>query len=257
MQRPAKIAEFINKNNLSIEELNELSGFINLMRGIGCGADVANSGEQAVFGLLNPGAIVFDVGANIGEYARTCLALVPNVCLHSFEPSRKTFEILEKNLRNTPTKLNNFGLGEREARLTLYSPEEGSALASLSKRKLDHFGIQMNREETVHIRALDAYCEELAIKHIDLLKIDVEGHEMDVLKGSMRLLHSKSISYVTFEFGGTNIDSRTFFRDFFYFFRDCGMSGIFRFAPNNRLIPINRYTEDLECFQTTNYLVKL
>jgi len=84
----------------------------------------------------------------------------------------------------------------------------------------------------------------------DIIKIDVEGHEMDVLKGSNETLRSTSV--VQFEMGGTNIDTRVFFQDFFYFFRERGFE-IRRLTPRG-LRPVRSYSELDEAFVATNYI---
>ena len=60
---------------------------------------------------------------------------------------------------------------------------------------------------------------------------------------------------VTFEFGGCNIDTRTYFQDFWYFFREHGMHRVYRITPTGLLVPILGYREELEQFRTTNFLV--
>ena len=57
---------------------------------------------------------------------------------------------------------------------------------------------------------------------------------------------------IQFEFGGSNIDTRTFFQDFWYFFKDRNFS-IYRITPNG-ILPIREYTEHDEFFSTTNYI---
>ena len=57
------------------------------------------------------------------------------------------------------------------------------------------------------------------------------------------------------EFGGCNIDSKTFLRDFFNFFTAHGMIHFFRITPANGFMPVGAYHEGLEQFKTTNYLV--
>ena len=87
-------------------------------------------------------------------------------------------------------------------------------------------------------------------KTIDIFKIDVEGHELKVLEGIGDLI--KSIKVIQFEFGGCNIDSKTYFQDFFYFFKKNGFQ-MFRISPY-KPIPIERYDENDENFLTTNFL---
>ena len=236
--------------------LRACSRAANYLRGMGSGAGVNSSGESGVFRLLSPRCVLFDVGANRGDYAHAAITAIPSADLHCFEPSKKAFTILSSRMQGTRTTLNNIGLGEQDSSKTLFSPSDGSELASLSKRNLDHFGINMNHEQTVKIKTLDDYCSERNIGKIDLLKIDVEGHEMSVLKGGMRMLTQRSIKMIVFEFGGGNIDSRTFFQDFYYLFQRSDANSISRIIPSGHLVPVNQYTEDLEYFQTTNYLVQ-
>jgi len=105
----------------------------------------------------------------------------------------------------------------------------------------------------VVVSTIDDYCSENAIKHIHLLKIDIEGHELDALAGARRMFDKKSIDIVTFEFGGCNIDTRTFFQDFWYFFSEINMK-IFRITPSGYLHPIESYKEIHEQFRTINFI---
>ncbi len=57
----------------------------------------------------------------------------------------------------------------------------------------------------------------------------------------------------TFEFGGCNIDTRTYFQDFYYFFEDVGMR-VLRITPSGFLTPIDSYKEVYEQFTTTNFV---
>jgi hypothetical protein len=80
--------------------------------------------------------------------------------------------------------------------------------------------------------------------------MDVEGHELDVLMGGLNTLTLAQV--VQFEFGGCNIDTRTFFQDFWYLLTDAGFA-LYRISDSGP-VRIPQYSELDECFRTTNYL---
>lgn len=234
--------------------------FSQYFMGVGSGAGVFSSGERVVFDLLRETAAapycIFDVGANRGQFlslARKSLADA-GYRIHCFEPGRETFAMLRAAAPpDEHIHLENLGLGREPGQLTLHYDRAGSGLASLTRRKLDHFGIDFSQSEDVQIETIDRYRAHHGLARIHLLKIDVEGHELDVLAGARDSLAAGAIDIVAFEFGGCNIDTRTYFRDFWYLFRDAGMK-LYRIAPPGLLRPVPAYNELLERFLTTNYV---
>jgi FkbM family methyltransferase len=233
--------------------------------GIGSGSSVDLSGETILVNKLkevyaNSGhsLCVFDVGSNKGQFLKMILEGLQDIpfSVHAFEPSRHTFVSLSENIKsNLNIQLNNFGLGKERGEFELFYNEIGSGLASLSKRRLEHFGIDFKYSEKVRIDTLDNYCGNQKVRNIDLLKLDVEGHELDALQGGIQMFQGKRIRMVTFEFGGCNIDTRTYFQDFWYFFKKIGMGSILRIAPSGYMEPLLQYKEEYEQFRTTNFLV--
>lgn len=234
------------------------------LMGIGSGSLVESSGEVAVVRRLRRGyrtqdgpLCVFDVGANEGAFlamVQAELAVLP-VRIHAFEPGAETFRALSKRAADLPdVVLNPMALGSAEESRPLYSDRAGSPLASLYQRDLDRFAIAMDRVETVSVTTVDRYCETRGIERIDLLKLDVEGHELEVLRGAERMLRERRIRMVTFEFGGCHVDSRTFFKDFHELLTGAGLGRIQRITPSGHLTPVGPYHEILEQYQTTNYL---
>ena len=227
--------------------------------GLGHGGNPYISGEIQVCELLKKinknHLIIFDVGANKGEYSKMIIDnLDKKKTLHVFEPAKVTFNILKQNFKSNDSNiiLNNYGIGEFEESKTLFYDKQGSGKASVYNRKLDHFNIYFNKNEIIKLNTIDNYCIENKINTIDLLKLDIEGHEYKALMGGEKMFSKNLILLVQFEFGGCNIDSRSFFQDFFYFFKKYNMT-ICRICPKN-LVAVTNYNEIYEHFRTTNYL---
>lgn len=229
---------------------------------IGIGSEVENSGEIAVLEFvekkmtITKSPTLFDVGANLGKYSRLLLKTFRNrePKIFSFEPSKKTFLELKRNCRDKKITLENFGFSDEKCRAKMYYEAETSGLASLYKRRLDFVGINLDMKEEIELHAIDDYCKEKNIKKIDFLKLDVEGNEYHALKGAKKMLRDKAINFIQFEFGGCNIDSRTFFQDFFYLLRD--NYKIYRILDDG-LREIKEYKVIYELFSTTNFLAEL
>jgi FkbM family methyltransferase len=228
-------------------------------KNIGPAGSVRFSGEEwALCWCVNSapaGApfVLFDAGANKGQYATHALAVLGNrVQAHCFEPSPKTFAELAANLAGRKqVKLLPFGLSSQPCELQLYSHPGGSAEASLTRRDLSHWGLEQSIVETVTLRTLDDYCRESGIQRIDFLKIDVEGHEIEVLRGGTQMLRTRRIRKIQFEFGSPDIESRTFFKDIFQLLNP--HYRIHRIVYEG-LVPIDAYSEFHETFATANFL---
>ncbi len=226
------------------------------------GVDIKSGGEEMVISHFfdqldkNITPIIFDVGANIGDYSKAIHSIFgERLQLYCFEPSRETFAILKENVKNhNNIKPYNVGFGQENKQMVLYSDKKGSGLASLYDRKLEYHGVTMGQQENVIIRRLDDFCRENNIKHIHFLKMDVEGNELNVLKGAEGMITSKSVDYIQFEFGGCNIDSRTFFKDFFDLLHP--NYNIYRILKDGIRL-IDSYKEEQEVFLTINYLAVL
>lgn len=239
------------------------SQFLHYLIGIGAGSSAVASGETVLFKILKQRLnstqplCIFDVGANHGLFVEMIQQYLADISLqiHAFEPGSHSYKILcDSTKAYENTVLNNMALGKQQGESKLYYDTEGSWLASLSKRRLDHFGIDFKYSETIKIDTLDNYCFNTNIQHIDLLKLDVEGHEIDVLQGAVNMLKNKKIKMLSFEFGSCNLDSRTYFQDIFYFLKEYQMSNIFRITPSGYLNPIEEYQEVYEQFWTTNFI---
>lgn len=228
--------------------------------GLGTGWDAKRGGAGVAAALLKwdevEAPVIFDVGANKGQFAMSVReVLAKDGVVHSFEPSRSAAEAYLQLLGDDPRFiLHRHALGLNDGNAVLYADQPGSELGSMTRRDTSTHGIEHGSiEEHVTVRSLDNIMDELNLQTIDLLKIDVEGHEWDVLKGATRTFDSRRIGMVQFEFGGANVDTRTFFRDLFRFF-SLHHFAICRIISAKRLYRIHRYTDRLEQFRCANYL---
>lgn len=258
----AKLLAWLTGNLIGQKLLQQLVFYANYLMGVGSGAHAASSGETTILRNVALAAqeplVIFDVGANKGQFLSLALQEIKtsNMEIHCFEPSKAAFDILSGGFgQRTNVILNNFALAAAEGSAPLYTDTPASGLASLTKRRLEHHGIYSDTQEIVKIDTIDAYCSAKNIKAISLLKIDVEGHELEVLKGASRMFKNFAIQAITFEFGGCNIDTRIFFQDYWYFFRDLNLK-LYRVTPSGYLHPINEYHEVLEQMVTTNFFAK-
>ncbi len=222
---------------------------------IGSGGNLERSGEMNVLMQLKAAGknnmVLFDVGANVGEYTKCLVSLFPNAKIHSFEPAKGTFDTLSKNVAGSNVTLNNIGISNEIVRGTLYADKENSGLASLYNRQLDYLGLELGKKEEVELTTLDYYCEKNNIDVIDFLKMDIEGNEYKALLGAEHLLNEKKIGAIQIEVGGANIDSRTYFRDFWNLLHED--FSVYRILQDG-LWEIQKYEEILENFITVNYL---
>lgn len=210
--------------------------------------DIETNGElDFLRKYLQDCKVVFDVGANVGEWTQVVLANNPHVEVHCFEPSADTFKTLSSNKFISEVRCNNIGLGSTHEEKKFYVFGDESTVNSVYLRD----GMVPLREYAIKIDTIDNYCAKNGVKRIDFLKIDVEGNELEVLKGAQKMLREDRIKIVQFEYGGTYIDSRTFLKDIFNYFSDLNYR-IYKIYPDY-IQPVDTYNAQLEDFQYANY----
>jgi len=200
----------------------------------------------------NQPKLCIDIGGNIGDYSAGLRKHFSTARIVCFEPSRTNIDVLNNRFdQDEYITVEPVGVSVEAGSHTLYSDKPGSGLASLTKRNLENSGKDFEVEESVTIIRFEDYWRlQLNSEPIDFMKLDVEGHEMDVLLGCGDALNH--IQLIQFEFGGSNIDTRTYFQNFWTFFKSNGFK-LYRITPFG-IAPISRYKEIDECFRTTNFL---
>jgi FkbM family methyltransferase len=206
------------------------------------------------------GPVVFDVGANTGLYSMEVLRYFgERTRLYSFEPSPSTYEALCKSVGKLKgVECLNVGLSNVEKSTTLYSVPADPCLASVYDRfrfnDVSNGDGSARTSESISLRTIDSFCRERDIQHIDFLKVDVEGHELEVLLGARSLIERSAIDFIQFEFGGTDVDSKTFLHDFFQLLHPT--FALYRILKDG-IVPVEPYNERYEIFLYSNYLAIL
>ena len=247
-----KVVQIIAKTDSNLPAILEVD--LQHMQGKGSGGySTEVEATMALNFILRDGQkklVVFDIGANIGTYSEAIRRSAPAATIFAFEPSLVARQKLsDKFTGDSSVVVVPLALGSTNATQTLYSDFPGSGMASLTKRRLEHFGIDFSQTESIDVVTLDSWVESMNVVP-NVIKLDVEGHELDVLKGGGKTLALTQV--VQFEFGGCNIDTRTFFQDFWYLLTPLGFT-IYRISTDGP-IRLSRYSELEECFRTTNYL---
>lgn len=200
--------------------------------------------------------IIFDVGANIGEYSQMLLDCsvkynIPTE-IHVFEPTKKCIETLNNRFRTHGNIfLNKNGLSDNEEKCLIYYDKEQSGLASLYKRDLGHYNIELLESEEIETICAMDYIDKMQIPHIDYLKIDIEGHELKAFEGFGKYLSGDFIDFIQFEYGGANLDSHTSLMELYGFLENRGFK-IAKVFPKG--LEIRSYNPFQENFYYANYV---
>lgn len=162
---------------------------------------VAPTVEHDRAGLPAELNVLLDVGGNKGQFASFAAIRWPNAWIYSFEPLAHPRALLERVLhRMAPNRhtIYDFALGAEQAEATIHvaSRQDSSSLLPLGDEQKRLFNMREDHTETIQVRRLDDV--ELGRLGGDvLLKIDVQGFELQVLKGAEKVL--KRCRYVFVE----------------------------------------------------------
>lgn len=194
---------------------------------------------------LPPNPVIFDVGAYKGEYTDYVKSVLPDAECYLFEANKELFE----------------GLNKYNAFNFLISDVVGYKPFYVCEGKADEMSSAYNRQvfeqvgcvnRTVSCMAIDVFARWDSVQNIHFLKIDVEGAELDVLKGAKRMLTEKRILFAQVEYGGTYPDAGITFKQVINYLDSLGYK-VYELKGNNLI----QLTEEnfIEDYRFANFLI--
>lgn len=160
--------------------------------------------------LCDEDSRVLDAGANIGMTALAFSQICQRGKIVAIEPLPRTFEYLRRNVSEAGTtnlKIFNFALGSSEGSILMQGhPSDYSCTFIADNYRIpasDHFS------QKVPLRRLDEVFSELSLDRLDFIKVDVEGFELEVLRGAKEILNTyKPIAFLEMNHWCLNIYRR-------------------------------------------------
>ena len=141
---------------------------------------------------------VFDVGANVGQFCIACNEILDRSKIYSFEPVESTFQILQSNTAGISNiECSPIGFGDQPQTINMYLHDLSTINSVSSQANVPR--TEGQKTQLVKIVRLDDFCKDRGIEQIDLLKIDVEGFDLNVLQGATRMLSERKVRYIFIE----------------------------------------------------------
>jgi FkbM family methyltransferase len=147
---------------------------------------------------VEPGMILFDVGANVGFYTRLLADRVgPQGRVHAFEPDPLSFGILRRRAAGRSNiEINQTAVGDHAGTITLYTNRSNRA----DNRVHPSLGSETAEAVEVPLTTLDAYCAARGIERLDAVKMDIQGAEVSALNGFRQTLTRLKPRWLLIEF---------------------------------------------------------
>ena len=168
-------------------------------------------------------SFVFDVGAHLGQTTLHFRKSFPTASIHSFEPVDENFNKLKLNTEGKRRiQINQLALGSSRGSVMMETGQSDQAhQVCRNPEKLPGNGeMPMVRMETI-----DSYMKNEEIATIDLLKIDVEGYELEVLDGAKDALERRTVKVILAECDFDPEDTQhTYFNDLWNYLRSRNFS---------------------------------
>jgi FkbM family methyltransferase len=150
-----------------------------------------------------PNPVIFDVGANVGQSVESFLEIFEAPIITSFEPSSACIRELESKFADcSGVTVRQCALGPEigACELEVYEFSVLNSVLPMDRSRANRFNDRKPiGKETVPVLTLDRVAQEYKTSHIDVLKIDTQGYDLQVLRGGESLWSERRVSVVQIE----------------------------------------------------------
>lgn len=138
---------------------------------------------------------IFDIGGNIGTWTLLAKTIFPQAEIHAFEPLESFANRLTENTKNfSAISIHQVALGNENAINEMHVAGDSSSLLPLGELMQEQYEIQSKEKIQIQTVILDNYIKEKNISLPDLIKLDIQGYELEALKGAKEAMkHAKYI----------------------------------------------------------------
>jgi len=200
--------------------------------------------------------VVFDVGANVGIMSLFFAKQAVKGQIHSFEPTGYAIEKFKRNMQINPDlsqriKLNQcFVSSESSPESDLVAYSSWPVVHTEESKHPVHCGVA-KETQNVPCVSLDDYVAQEGVNKVDVIKIDTDGHELNVLKGARQIL-TKFHPKIIFETGVYIMDERNIsFKDYAGFFQNHRYT---LYTTKGKMIHVKNYRRHIPKFGTIDLL---
>jgi FkbM family methyltransferase len=141
--------------------------------------------ELAYLGKIVPqGAVTVDVGANCGLYTQRLARLSGQV--HAFEPSHHMADLLRRTSAHN-VEIHEIALSDHKGDAELFTPQGDRGLV-YGRASLEQQEMELSAQDVIATHVPLARLDEVVREDVSFVKVDVEGHELNVLNGAVDLI---------------------------------------------------------------------